>query len=129
MATSDPVEKVLMDFLDELNDKSLVQFHWYLSKYKKDGTRPIPKSKLEKATLEETVDKLIQVYGEDGAVNTTVDIFRRMNRNDLAIKLTEASSSRAPGSPNTELRAGASVSVCPAASTSCFRQEKKKNFF
>ncbi|KAE8284202.1 E3 ubiquitin-protein ligase TRIM4 [Larimichthys crocea] len=52
-----------------------------------DRPRPI---QLEDATRQETVDKLVQVYGEDGAVETTVDIFIWMKLANLVTKLIEA---------------------------------------
>lgn len=57
------------------------------------GSQPIQRSQLETATRMERVDKLAQVYGENGAVRTTLDALYRMRQNDLAGKLFQGNAS------------------------------------
>ncbi|XP_047464167.1 E3 ubiquitin-protein ligase TRIM35-like isoform X2 [Mugil cephalus] len=90
MSAFDPVEKVLKEHLDELSQDELKTFQWHLTvRY-----QAIPKSQLENATREQTVDKMVQTYGEEPAVEITVDVFSRINRNDLQVKLTQVAASR-----------------------------------
>ena len=89
MPTPVPTRKLLKEYLDDLNEERLKEFQWYLVQIQTDGSRPIPESKLEKATRVETVNKLVEAFGEDGAVEWTVDTFFRMTLNDLASKLVQ----------------------------------------
>ncbi|XP_030256319.1 tripartite motif-containing protein 35-like isoform X2 [Sparus aurata] len=90
MTTPVSTPKLLKEYLDELDEETLKNFQWFLAQINIDGSRPIPKSKLENATRVETVNKLVEAFGEDGAVEWTVDTFLRMKLNDLASKLVQA---------------------------------------
>ncbi|XP_062318256.1 caspase b-like [Osmerus eperlanus] len=82
MATSG--EEYILESLDQLGEKGLKRFKWFLQKELLDGFYPIPKNNLENADEEDTVDKMVETYTVDGAVEITVEILRRMKRNDLA---------------------------------------------
>ncbi|XP_029706569.1 tripartite motif-containing protein 35-like isoform X1 [Takifugu rubripes] len=87
---TEQISKLLKDFLDELDDTMLREFKWYLGQHKERGSRPIQRSQLENTSRTETVDKLVQAYGAEGAVVTTVDVLYRMRLNDLATQLAQA---------------------------------------
>ena len=90
MPTPVPTRKLLKEYLDDMNDERLREFHWHLWQIEIDGSRHIPESKLPKnSTREATVDKLVEAFGEDGAVERTVDTLYEMKCNDLASKLVQ----------------------------------------
>ncbi|KAK5607513.1 hypothetical protein CRENBAI_019187 [Crenichthys baileyi] len=54
----------LLDTLEDLDDRELKYFHWFLhtADKSKDGFKPIKKSKLENADRLDTVDLMVQMY-------------------------------------------------------------------
>ncbi|XP_068443136.1 NACHT, LRR and PYD domains-containing protein 12-like [Clinocottus analis] len=72
------VPELLLATLDELVDKDLRTFQWFLYSNVLEGIPHIPKSRAEGADRPGTVDILVQTNGYDGAVSVTVDILMRM---------------------------------------------------
>ena len=85
-----PTRKLLKEYLSDLNDKRMEEFHWELWQIEIDGSKPIPESKLPRnSTIEATVDKLVEAFGEDAAVERTVAALRAIKHNELASKLEQ----------------------------------------
>lgn len=72
------VPELLLDTLEELVDKELRTFQWFLYSNVLEGFPHIPKSRVDGGDRPGTVDVLVQTYGYDGAVTVTVDILTRM---------------------------------------------------
>lgn len=72
------VPELLLATLEELVNKELKTFHWYLYSNVLEGFPHIPKSRVDGADRTGTVDLLVQTYGYDSAVTVTVDILMRM---------------------------------------------------
>ncbi|XP_041701035.1 E3 ubiquitin-protein ligase TRIM35 [Coregonus clupeaformis] len=83
MATPASVPELLLDTLDNLVSNELKRFQYLLTKKMLDGRFPIPKSCLENAGREDTVEEMLKVYSHEGAVKISMDILRAMNQNDL----------------------------------------------
>ncbi|XP_044043709.1 pyrin-like [Siniperca chuatsi] len=81
------VPQLLLETLEELLEDDFKQLKWYLSMTVVDSCRPIPKSHLEMASRRDTVSKMVESYGEESAVNITVEILKRMNANNAAVML------------------------------------------
>lgn len=81
------VPMLLLGTLEELLDDDLKMLKWYLSMHVSGSCAPIPRSHLDKASRTETVSKMIERYGEEDAVNITIEILKKMNFNDTAGKL------------------------------------------
>ncbi|XP_076843154.1 NACHT, LRR and PYD domains-containing protein 3-like isoform X2 [Brachyhypopomus gauderio] len=77
------ISEELLSVLEELRAKELKNFRWHLTTTV-EGDKRIPKAHLENADEHDTVDKMVQKYGPDGAVEITVDILKKMNQNQLA---------------------------------------------
>ena len=85
MATSNKDQ--LLETLQQLEGKELKRFKWLLKDKVLDGFNPIPTTKLENADEMDTVDRMVETYTPEGALMITVEILRKMNRNDLAERL------------------------------------------
>uniref|UniRef100_A0A6Q2XA63 B30.2/SPRY domain-containing protein n=1 Tax=Esox lucius TaxID=8010 RepID=A0A6Q2XA63_ESOLU len=89
MATAVPDR--LLATLEDLGKDELNTFQWYLQQsdglISQMGFKHIPKSKLEGAKREDTVDSLVQTYGFDDAMKISMAILKKMMRNDLAVTL------------------------------------------
>lgn len=81
------VPHLLLETLEDLLNEELQMLKWYLSLEVLEGCRPIPKSRLEKASRTDIVSRMIDSYGEESAVNITVEILRKMNFNSAAEEL------------------------------------------
>ncbi|XP_076869695.1 NACHT, LRR and PYD domains-containing protein 3-like [Brachyhypopomus gauderio] len=77
------IPEELLSVLEDLSTKELENFRWRLTNSLEDDKR-IPKAHLENVERHDTVDKMVQKYGPDGAVEITVDILKKMNQNQLA---------------------------------------------
>ncbi|XP_027898430.1 NACHT, LRR and PYD domains-containing protein 3-like isoform X2 [Xiphophorus couchianus] len=82
----------LLESLEDLGDREFKKFKWYLQQAEFLKTIPsIPKYQLESSDREDTVDLMVQTYSRQ-CVEVARMVLRRMNRNDLAEKLSNAAS-------------------------------------
>ncbi|XP_030576333.1 NACHT, LRR and PYD domains-containing protein 3-like [Archocentrus centrarchus] len=82
------VPELLLGILEELVDKELRKFQWFLTNVS-EGYTHIPKSRVDGVDRTGTVDLLVQTYSYDGAVTVTEDILLKMNLKLWAEKLKE----------------------------------------
>lgn len=73
------VLELLKDSLNELMKDQLKEFRWELKNH-----YGISASELENADVLDTVDKIVERHGPEGAVKVTLNILRKMNQNQLA---------------------------------------------
>lgn len=78
------VPELLLNSLEEMNEENFKKFKFYL------GSRAIPEAQLEQADRTDTVNKIIQCYTTEGAVEATVTILRKQRMNELAENLLKA---------------------------------------
>ncbi|XP_071756684.2 NACHT, LRR and PYD domains-containing protein 3-like [Centroberyx gerrardi] len=89
MAT--PVE-LLLKTLEDLGDEDFKSFKWFLQQADiLEGSPAIPKSRLEKADRQDTVDQMVQTYSEN-LLEVTKKVLMKINRNDLVQTLSNTSS-------------------------------------
>ncbi|KAM9346066.1 NACHT, LRR and PYD domains-containing protein 3-like [Symphorus nematophorus] len=76
--------ELLFGVLQHLGNEEFKHFQWFL---KQDGIvegfRAIPKCQLEEADRQDTVDKMVEAYSRPGALQITVEVLKKINRNDL----------------------------------------------
>lgn len=82
----------LLEILKDLGDGELKEFKWYLQQpdFLKDGPY-IPKSQLEKADRQDTVDMMVETYSHQ-CVEVAMRVLKKIRRNDLVGRLSNVSS-------------------------------------
>ncbi|KAM4620050.1 protein NLRC3-like [Polymixia lowei] len=79
--------------LRDLGDKELKEFQWLLCQDDVlHGFQAIPKSLLENADRQDTVDQMVQTYGHQGALQITLEVLGEINRKDLVQRLSNTAS-------------------------------------
>ncbi|XP_062313813.1 caspase b-like [Osmerus eperlanus] len=95
MATSNTTH--LLKTLEQLGEKELKKFKWFLQNEVPSGFNPIPKNKLENADELDTMEKMVETYALKGALKITVEILRKMDQNNLAEQLMGVSGAEEAG--------------------------------
>lgn len=70
--------------LENLTGDQFKKFKWLLQ----DDGNAIPVSRLEKADRTDTVDLMVQKYGEAKAVRRSLQVLEKIGRNDLVQRLS-----------------------------------------
>ncbi|TWW64929.1 E3 ubiquitin-protein ligase TRIM21-like [Takifugu flavidus] len=84
------MEEKLLKTLLELNRKEFKTFKWFLKQKKVlRSFSGIPVALLETAERTETVDLMVQKYQDSGALEVTLEVLRKVSRNDLVEDLLE----------------------------------------
>lgn len=78
-----------MNITEHLTDEELKRFKWHLKNEKVDDIEPIKAAQLSKAEREEIVDLMCQKYEVMRASEVMKSILKKLNRNDLAAKLSK----------------------------------------
>ncbi|XP_071399643.1 NACHT, LRR and PYD domains-containing protein 12-like [Centroberyx affinis] len=85
--------ELILGTLEDLGDEELKSFKWFLQQADiLEGFPAIPKSRLEKADRQDTVDQMVQTYSAPGALEITVEVLKKINRNDLVQRFSKTSS-------------------------------------
>ncbi|XP_041634349.1 NACHT, LRR and PYD domains-containing protein 3-like isoform X1 [Cheilinus undulatus] len=84
---------LLFEILQDLGNEELKQFQWFLRQPGiVDGFPGIPKSELEEADRQDTVDLMVQTCGLPAALSVTVEVLKKISRNDLVETLSKSAS-------------------------------------
>ncbi|XP_078143525.1 NLR family CARD domain-containing protein 3-like isoform X2 [Centroberyx gerrardi] len=82
----------LLKTLEHLGDEDFKRFTWFLQQADiLEGVPAIPKSRLEKADRQDTVDQMVQTYSEN-TLEVTTKVLMKIDRNDLVESLSNSSS-------------------------------------
>uniref|UniRef100_UPI0037E97291 NACHT, LRR and PYD domains-containing protein 12-like n=1 Tax=Semicossyphus pulcher TaxID=241346 RepID=UPI0037E97291 len=85
--------ELLFGVLQDLGSEELKQFQWFLKQAGSVADFPgIPKCELEEADRQDTVDLMVQTYGLPAALHRTVEVLKKIGRNDLVEQLTQSAS-------------------------------------
>lgn len=76
--------ELLFGVLQDLGNEELKHFQWFLKQAGiVEGFPVILKSQLEEADRQDTVDLMVQTYSLAGALQITVEVLKKISRNDL----------------------------------------------
>ncbi|XP_044199037.1 NACHT, LRR and PYD domains-containing protein 12-like isoform X4 [Thunnus albacares] len=96
----------LLKTLEDLIEDEFKKFKWFLKEDDVlEGFKGIPRAQLEKAGREDTVDLMVQKYQDPGALQVTMKILEKINRNDLVQRLQNSSSGPKGGESSTDATA------------------------
>ncbi|XP_026172632.1 uncharacterized protein LOC113136227 [Mastacembelus armatus] len=102
VATMASVRELLLETLSDLRQQEFKKFKWFLQfPCFHKGLTQIPWRQLEWAEREETVDLMVEMFGQL-SVEVTMEVFMHMNRTDLAQRLSETSSELKGAESSTE---------------------------
>lgn len=85
------LKQKLWNTLQMLTKQDFETFKWFLKQPVLEGVPGIPVNQLEEANMCQTVDLMVQKYQGSGALKVTLEILKKMGRNDLAQELVEYS--------------------------------------
>uniref|UniRef100_A0A8P4K6G2 Pyrin domain-containing protein n=1 Tax=Dicentrarchus labrax TaxID=13489 RepID=A0A8P4K6G2_DICLA len=81
--------ELLFGVLQDLGIEEFKHFQWFLKAGNVKGFPAIPKSQLEEADRQDTVDRMVQTYSLPGALQITEEILKKISRNDLVVCFSE----------------------------------------
>ena len=87
----------MLEILLDLGDDELRQFQWHLQHL--EGLQKIPKSLLENASREKTVDLIVQKYTSN-TDQILKKVLEKIHRNDLVTRLSQLSPDPVESCPN-----------------------------
>ncbi|XP_078142474.1 protein NLRC3-like [Centroberyx gerrardi] len=82
--------ELLFKTLEDLGDEEFKSFKWFLAECL-EGFPAIPKSRLEKADRQDTLDQMVQTYNTN-TLEVIKKVLMKINRNDLVQSLSNTSS-------------------------------------
>lgn len=84
------VQDLLLGTLEDLDSTGFNTFKWHLSHPTLEDCAPIPKARLEHAQRTDTVDRLLEYYGQRLAVNVAAEVLKKMKNNLAAEQLIKS---------------------------------------
>ncbi|XP_045901969.1 uncharacterized protein LOC123968962 isoform X2 [Micropterus dolomieu] len=103
--TMTSLQEKLLETLEYLSDRDLKKFNRVLQYTNiKEGLPRIPRHRMEMADRVETVELMVEIYGQQ-SVEVTREVLKKMSRTDLAQKLSDISSGSKGPSRSLELEA------------------------
>ncbi|TDH11451.1 hypothetical protein EPR50_G00060940 [Perca flavescens] len=91
VATKAAVKQLLLETLNDLNNKELWEFRWSLWISSQKNLPDIPWMLIDQEYRAKIVDLMLEAYGQQ-SVEVSRDVFMKMNRTDLVQRLSKPSS-------------------------------------
>ncbi|XP_075939025.1 NACHT, LRR and PYD domains-containing protein 3-like [Anarhichas minor] len=86
-------KELLLGVLQDLGNDEFMHFQWFLKQAEIiEGFPAISKSRLEEVNRHDTVDQMVQTYSLLGALQITVEVLRKISRNDLLERFSKSGS-------------------------------------